>query len=240
MFNCMVGVRQGENLSPQLFSIYLRDLESFLSNYYEGLKYFNDQAFNNTDEGSDVHVYIKLFILLYADDIVILAETEADLQAAIIGMHEYCNIWELDINTAKTKVIVFSRGKIRNKPKIMYGDVLLDVVDDYTYLGIVFNYNGSFTKTIRMLYVKASNAMFTILRKAKKLYLDIDTQIQLFNTLVVPIMLYGCEVWGNSDIQLLERLQLRFCKIMLGVHPKRHGIWGSWASLSFNLLLNVE
>ncbi|KAK6169865.1 hypothetical protein SNE40_020840 [Patella caerulea] len=132
-------------------------------------------------------------------------------------MHEYCNIWKLDINTSKTKVIVFSRGKIRNKPKIMYGDVLLDVVDDYTYLGIVFNYNGSFTETIRMLYVKASNAMFTILKKAKKLHLDIDTQIQLFNTLVVPIMLYGCEVWGNSDIQLLERLQLQFCKIVLGV-----------------------
>ncbi|KAK6178182.1 hypothetical protein SNE40_012992 [Patella caerulea] len=165
MLNCMVGVRQGENLSPLLFSIYLRDLESFLSNYYEGLKYFNDQAFNNTDEGSDVHVYIKLFILLYADATVILAVTEADLQAAINGMHEYCNIWKLDINTSKTKVIVFSRGKIRNKPKIMYGDVLLDVVDDYTYLGIVFNYNGSFTKTISMLYVKASNAMFTILKR---------------------------------------------------------------------------
>ena len=37
-FPCQVGVRQGENLSPLLFSIYLADLKSFLSTKYEGLQ----------------------------------------------------------------------------------------------------------------------------------------------------------------------------------------------------------
>ena len=32
-FACKNGVRQGENLSPVLFSIFLNDLENFLSNH---------------------------------------------------------------------------------------------------------------------------------------------------------------------------------------------------------------
>ena len=35
---CEVGVRQGENLSALLFSIYLSDLNSFLANKNDGLK----------------------------------------------------------------------------------------------------------------------------------------------------------------------------------------------------------
>ena len=36
MFNCGIGVRQGENLSPLLFALYLNDLQEFLSHAYNG------------------------------------------------------------------------------------------------------------------------------------------------------------------------------------------------------------
>ena len=38
MFNCGIGVRQGENLSPLLFALYLNDLQEFLSHAYNGLQ----------------------------------------------------------------------------------------------------------------------------------------------------------------------------------------------------------
>ena len=44
MFQCEVGVRQCENLSPLLFSIYLSDLNSFLANKNKGLKQFQRSA----------------------------------------------------------------------------------------------------------------------------------------------------------------------------------------------------
>ena len=47
----------------------------------------------------------------------------------------------------KSKIMVFSRDKIRNKPVIRFGDVL-EVVYDYVYLGVKLNYNGSFNKAI--------------------------------------------------------------------------------------------
>jgi hypothetical protein len=59
--------------------------------------------------------------------------------------------------------------------------------------------------------------MFSIISKSRKLQLDIDTQVHLFNTMVVPIMMYGADVWGYTNSKLIEKLQLRFCKILLSV-----------------------
>ena len=67
------------------------------------------------------------------------------------------------------------------------------------------------------LYGVASRAMFSILSKSRSLHLDIDTQLHLCNSMVVPMMMYGSEVWGYTDLKLIERLQLRFCKIILKV-----------------------
>ena len=57
-------------------------------------------------------VFIKIHILLHTDDTVVLAESASELQAAINGMWHYCQIWKLSVNTSKTKVLVFSNGKI--------------------------------------------------------------------------------------------------------------------------------
>ena len=88
---------------------------------------------------------LKLYILLYADDTVLLAESPKDLHNSINLMEEYCHLWKLKINVSKSKVTVFSRGKIRNRPEFSFGENKLDVVDHYKYLGVSFNFNGKFT-----------------------------------------------------------------------------------------------
>ena len=85
-FPCQIGVRQGENLSPFLFSIYLNDLESFLSEKnVAGLQNLSYSIEN------ELHVYIKLFALLYADDTILLAERANDLQYFLNTFSDYCN-----------------------------------------------------------------------------------------------------------------------------------------------------
>ena len=109
-FSSHTGVRQGENLSPILFSLFLNDLNGFLSSKFEGLQFLSDQT-KNVLSDNDTEVFFKLFILLYADDTVILAETASDLQAALNAMLEYCNLWNLEVNATKTKVVVFCKSK---------------------------------------------------------------------------------------------------------------------------------
>ena len=84
-FPCQVGVRQGENLSPLLFAIYLNDFKTFLSEKYNGLTKFSESIAN------ELNVYLKIFCLLYADDTLVLAESAAQLQKALDGLNLYCN-----------------------------------------------------------------------------------------------------------------------------------------------------
>jgi hypothetical protein len=146
-----------------------------------------------------------------------MAESINELQNTIDAMSQYCDKWNLKINASKSKKLIFSKGKIRNIPVIKFGNNNLEVVFDYVYLGCSFNYNGTFLKAIKRQYDVASRAMFSIISKSRKLQLDIDTQVHLFNTMVVPIMMYGADVWGYTNSKLIEKLQLRFCKIVLNV-----------------------
>ena len=85
----------------------------------------------------DIEVFFKLYLLLYADDTVIFAETPEELQIALGTMLLYCNTWQLQVNTSKTKVVIFSKGKIRRqKPVFYYNGDTIEIVVDFSYLGI--------------------------------------------------------------------------------------------------------
>lgn len=105
-FQCYVGVRQGESLSPFLFSLFINDIE---------------QEF--TSKGADAVCVadIQLFLLLYADDAVILSESREGLQEGLDIMHDYCVRWRLTVNTEKTKVVVFRKGGQYCCPQLTIG-----------------------------------------------------------------------------------------------------------------------
>ena len=59
--------------------------------------------------GLDINMF-KIFMLLYADDIVIFANSASELQESINILSNYCDKWKLVVNTKKTKVIIFRKG----------------------------------------------------------------------------------------------------------------------------------
>jgi hypothetical protein len=188
LFNCSIGVRQGENLSPLLFALFVNDMSAHLSKFYSGLGHVSDQA-KHIFHDDTIEVYLRLYLLLYADDTVILAESSEELQCALDGLHDYCQYWNLTVNTSKTKIVIFSRGKIRKIPMLKIGNDVVDVIFDYAYLGIVFNYNGKFKKAKSKLVDMANKAMFSLIRKIRSLSLPVDMSLDLFDKLVVPILL---------------------------------------------------
>ena len=68
---------------------------------------------------------------------------------------------------------------------------------------------------IKDLYDQSSRAMFSLMSKCCKLDLPLDIQFELFDKTIIPLLTYGCEVWGYEKLDLLEKLHLNFCKRVL-------------------------
>ena len=202
---------------PSSISIYLNDFEYSISNAYPGLNKLS-QDFTTHLSDDDVEVFLRIFSMLYADDTIVMAESAKELQNALNAVHDYCRTWFLTVNTSKTKIIVFSRGKTRQHPIFTYGSDSIETVDDYVYLGCQFNYNNKFNKTKSRQVSQGRRAMFSLLTKSKKLELPLDIQSELFDQLVSPILLYGSEIWGYEDCKILESFHVKFCKNVLKVN----------------------
>ena len=128
--SCNIGVRQGDNLSPVPFALFINDFTKYLSTAYGGLNIA--QSYYPSLMNSEDIILLKLFVLLYADDTIVLAENEIVLQLALNKVYEYC----------------ISRGKVRHIPTFHYGCDVVEVVRDYVYLGITMNNNNKFEKAI--------------------------------------------------------------------------------------------
>ena len=149
-----MGVRQGDNLSPLLFALFLNDFAQHMTKVYHGLNIADTCHPSLKNENL---VFLKLFVLLYADDTVILSENEHELQQALNGVYNYCIKNCLHVNTIKTKKVIFSRGKVKKYPVFNYGDSIIEVVNDYVYLGVTINYDNKFAKAIRKQLYQGRN-----------------------------------------------------------------------------------
>ena len=93
--------------------------------------------------------------------------------------------------------MVFNKaGKVLKGLNFYLSGKLLEVTDEYQYLVIKFKPSGSMSLASDILLVKANRAWFSI---SNFLYRDKRIQVkrtfQLFDSLVTPVALYGCEFW---------------------------------------------
>ena len=70
--------------------------------------------------------------------------------------------------------------------------------------------SGSYQKAKCHIAEQANFALFSLQRKSRTLNLLIDMQVFLFDKTIKPILLYGCEIWGFGNIDIIETVQLFF------------------------------
>ena len=114
---------------------------------------------------------------------------------------------------------MFSRGKQNlSNYEFEFSGENIEVVGDYKYLGVLFNYNGRFRKGELELKETATRAMYSLVSKCRKFDLPVDIQLELFTATVLPILTYASEIWGYHIARELEYMYMKFLKQVLGVH----------------------
>ena len=137
-FHSHCGVRQGENLSPILFSLFLNDLDDYLQNS-------NCFGINLNMPESNIESYLTLLTLLYADDMVVFGTDPESFQENINIFYEYSRLWNLNVNLNKRKILIFGMRNTRNC-EFKLGDHNIDICEEFKYLGTVFTRQRSSTK----------------------------------------------------------------------------------------------
>jgi hypothetical protein len=224
-FDCYLGIRQGDSLSPFIFSMYINDLE--------------DELVIKGFEGIDIGM-LKLYLLMYADDIVIFSYTAENLQNGLNILSDYCNRWKLKVNKKKTKVMIFRKGgALPRNLNFYFEGTKLDIVNKYTYLGIVFTSGGSFSEAQKTLAGQAQKAVFKLQNYLYKYTnIGIPHYMDLFDKLVYPILSYSSEIWGFCHANKIERIHLQFCKRILSVKSSTQNdfIYGELGRLNIHTL----
>ena len=211
------GVRQGCILSPLLFNLYFNELPYILNN--------NAVDPISLPDGSHFNC------LLYADDLLLISSSAEGLEQTLNRLSKYCQDWLLNINPSKTKVIIFqkkSRKSIIDKYKFLVNNENIEIVNNYTYLGVNFSVYGSFTNHKEKLKEKTRRSIFATRRYLDFLRLPTNISSKRFDTLFRPILTYCSEVWGVYDKydnnswekDMIEKTRIYFCKLCLGVNKR--------------------
>ena len=102
---------------------------------------------------------------------------------------EYCKFWQLKVNVEKTKILVFSRGRLPNNLTFTFNEMEIGIVSEFNYLGVLLSKSGNFSMAKKAQVEKATKAMFEVLKRGKVHNLSIQCQLDLFDKIIKPILL---------------------------------------------------
>ena len=123
-FGVKSGLKRGCSLSPVLFNLYINDLALKINALGKGIK-IDDESIS---------------ILLYADDVVLLAENETDLQCMLNVLGNWCNTNKLFINSSKSNIVHFRNpSKTKSNFAFKVNDETIEYASHYKYLGLVLS-----------------------------------------------------------------------------------------------------
>ena len=208
-FECPNGLKQGCLLSPVLFTIFIEKLvDKLIESGIRGLQFFPE--------------IIEILLLLFADDVILLSDTIIGLQRQLSILGYFCDDYHIDVNTGKTKVLVFRNGgNLARREKWTYKNTNLEVVNGFHYVGLLFTTQMSLNRMVADLALKGKKAIVSILSSLNTYgTLSKTVFFKLFDVKIAPILFYGAELWGTKMYDSLEYVHRYACKRFLNVDSK--------------------
>ena len=195
------GIQQGSPLSPVLFNIYTAN--------------FSENILNNVK------------VLQYADDIVIYCsgcspdQCRIQMQQAINNIAEWMDRMEMQVSVSKTKAMLFSKGRRPHQAPLKYRDDRIEYVDNYKYLGMIFDSQMKWSLHISNICNKASKAI-NIMKALTRVWWGADPKILLnvYKSMVRTHFDYGIQAiykTSKKNWNKINSMQFQALRIALGL-----------------------
>lgn len=191
------GTRQGSILSPYLFSIYMRSLTA-----------------NVVDSGLGCHIGgMPVCILLYADDLVILAPSWSAQQRLLNLCNDSVICLDMKFNVIKSVTMIFSPYRAVNRVAYSFPNLLLNgcsliTVESYKYLGHVISPvsddNTDIIRQMSLLYARTN----VLIRK----FCKCSRVVKLCLFRAHCIQFYGAALWDRFNITVMKRFEAAYVK----------------------------
>jgi Reverse transcriptase (RNA-dependent DNA polymerase) len=184
------GITQGFPLSPTLFGVVGDSL----------IRYIQSRCPN---AGPFTIDRLRIPILGYVDDFVLLATSASDLQCLLSAVADWCEVFNMVVNCAKTRLMVFA-GLGRHAPEdlspidVTFRGEPLEVVEQIRYLGVMFSSSLGLGATFPLLRRRMQLSWGTLLSQYGHLRagVSIGLLLRLLSACVVPAGSYACEIWA--------------------------------------------
>eukprot|EP00794_Sanderia_malayensis_P009858 gene9858-biopygen8121 len=210
-FQTTVGVRQGCVLSPCLFNIFLEQIMMEALEDYSGTVKVAGREINN---------------LRFADNIDLVAGSKEELANLPTRLDTVSRKYGMEISAEKSKIMVTSRndGSVTAADaQIKFGDVELEEVTSFQYLGFTLNESVTSETEIKKRLAIATNQLAKLTRVWNSSAISTAIKIRLMKSLITSIALYGCETWTHSKAleKRITAFEVRCFRRILGVTWKQ-------------------
>jgi Reverse transcriptase (RNA-dependent DNA polymerase) len=209
LFECKMGLRQGDELSTKLFNIAL-----------EGV-------FRRANLELKGTIFTKSIQLLgFADDVDIVGRNIRAVTDAYSRMEREANKIGLQVNEDKTKLLMVAaseRTKNLVGSHLTIGDKRFEVVNEFVYLGSLISNKFDTSIEVKRRILAAQRAYFAVRHLLTSKRISRNAKLQMYKTLIRPVALYGSESWNMTvaDENSLGVFERKILRVIYG--PKKEG-----------------
>ena len=203
-FPCSVGVKQGCVLSPSPFNVFLEVIVS------------------RSVEESTAGVCVQGLLvnnLPFADDIALITDNSSDLQDLTNRLNIESTRFGMEISAEKSKIFVVGKTPETLRSPVKLSGKQLEQVKQFKYLGCIMPDTGRSTTEVKIRAAMAMSSLIKMDKLWKSQKISFGVKRRLLRSIVISVLLYGCESWTYSEeiLKKLHAFEFKCYRRLLGI-----------------------